>query len=101
MVETHALFSSTLSLLSDAELDRLLGSRLNWSPLARISNVYGETTNLGSKYDQMYSKVAKIMVQPNGFYTRLFQTHCTTSQYFERNIVDWAAVYFYTWRIET
>ena len=59
MVETHGLFSSTRSLSGDCGLNRLLGSRFNWSPLSRISNVYGERTNLGSKYDQMYSKVAK------------------------------------------
>ena len=61
MVETHILFSSTLLLLGDCGLNRLLGG----PPLSRISNVYGERNNLGSKYDQMYSKVAKIYGKSN------------------------------------
>ena len=63
MVETNVLFSSTLSLSGDCGLNGLLGSRFNWSPLSCISNVNGERTNLGSNYDQMYSKVAKFMVK--------------------------------------
>ena len=59
MVETHGLFSSTRSLSVIAGLIDCLAVDLTGPPLSRISNVYGERTNLGSKYDQMYSKVAK------------------------------------------
>ena len=38
----------------------LLQAILLVDKLSHISNVYGERTNLVGKYDQMYSKVAKI-----------------------------------------